>query len=64
MLVKPETMSLLDEVKKNPIAFRMLKDKCEWEQMSLTSGLSQWGDPRRWAGYMAKVVAEGGSAKC
>lgn len=46
--VTKETMRLLEDVKKDPVAYQRLKDKCRWEAETQTYVLQNWGDPRTW----------------
>lgn len=48
-LVSPETLKILEEVKKaGGEPWERLQAKCQWEHMSLTAVIKEWGDPRTW----------------
>jgi hypothetical protein len=49
--IMDEQKKLLDEIRKDQIAFELLKDKAEWEGMPLLEVLYEWGDPREWNSY-------------
>lgn len=49
MRVPKEILDILAAVKKeNTISWKRLKDKAQWEHMSLTAVIMNWGDPRNW----------------
>lgn len=52
MPVTPQEKELYDEVKQDPKAYEMLRNKSSWEQMSHYAVLSEWGDPRGWCDYI------------
>ena len=44
-----EAMLISEEVRKEGgVAEQRLKDKCQWEHMSRTAVILNWGDPRKW----------------
>jgi len=47
-LVSQQTLTILQEVKKDSEAWERLQSKCQWEHMSLTAVIKEWGDPRTW----------------
>lgn len=47
-VVTQETLDLLAEIRKDEKAWQRLRDKAQWERMSLTAILREWGDPRKW----------------
>ena len=48
--ITDEDKELMDEIKNDPKAYQRLKDKANWEAMSLYGVLKEWGDPRKWGG--------------
>lgn len=46
-----ELKELLEEIKKDELAFELLKAKAEWEGMTLLNTLYEWSDPRTWSSY-------------
>jgi hypothetical protein len=47
--IKPEDRKLMAEIREeDPEAYQRLRDKAQWEQMSLYAVLEGWGDPRGW----------------
>lgn len=51
MKISKEDEKLLKEIQADEKAYQLLRDKCEWEQMSLYAVLREWGDPREWDSY-------------
>ena len=47
-MITEEDRRLMEEVKKDLNAYQRLKDKANWEHMSLFAILKDYGDPRRW----------------
>ena len=48
MFITDEDKNLMEEIKKDPDAYQQLRDKANWEQMSLYAILKDYGDPRKW----------------
>lgn len=46
-----EALALSKEILDDPIANMLLGAKCNWEHMSRTGVLRDWGDPRTWPDY-------------
>jgi len=46
---------LMSEIISDPKAYKMLKDKAKWEQMTLYGVLKEWGDPRKWSSYKVQA---------
>jgi len=47
-LISQRTLRILDEVRKaGGQPWERLKAKAQWEHMSLTAVIKEWGDPRR-----------------
>lgn len=57
MPIGRKDIELMGEIKDDPLALRLLKDKCKWEQMGMYAVLQEWGDPREWATYKRKAGA-------
>lgn len=51
MLITDKEKKLFEEISKDEKAFALLRDKAEWEGMSLYGVLYEWGDPREWNSY-------------
>ena len=46
--VTTEQVRLMREVRNDPEAYALLKEKARWEHMTLFATLAEWGDPREW----------------
>lgn len=49
--ITKEDEALMDEIRQDPIAYELLRNKCKWEAMGQFAVLSEWGDPREWLDY-------------
>lgn len=57
MPIGRKDIELMGEIKDDPLALKLLIQKCKWEQMGRYAVLQEWGDPREWATYKRKAGA-------
>jgi hypothetical protein len=61
MRVPKEILAIEAAVRKeNGEAETRLRDKCNWEHMSRTAVIMNWGDPRTWPATQTAKLQEGG----
>jgi len=58
MKIRGVDVTLMTEVRANPVAYELLRNKCVWEAMSNYAVLRIWGDPRTWPSY-AELLTQG-----
>jgi hypothetical protein len=54
--ITDKEVALQKEIRADPIAYKLLQGKCQWEHMGQFAVLREWGDPRKW--HNGKVYKE------